>query len=577
MRSCDGRIPLIVGVTGHRNPDPGWIAGLESRFESILSELHRAAPSTPIVLLTPLARGCDRIAARVGFRLREKWGAASVAVLGVLPLAVGDYRQDFAADAADAAEFEELLARCDDWFELPPPPGIARDANGFVPPGPGRDAQYRRLGLYVALQAQVLVAMWDGVRNNRVGGTAEVVDFCHGRRPNGSECAVPFRRSTFLLAPPDTTPIACIPTRREGAPEPAEAAVELARDGLPPRAIEQARDLDLLNRRLAATSPGAWRPRMVEVPVRGACAAPWNALVERFLRLDALGSAAKVEQRRSAIGIAGLAAAGVGAFQWFSSYAADLASHAWIAMVLYFGGFLAALALWFWSVKVRRTEWIFVHARAMAEAMRIQLAWIASDVFEVAPDLYLARRHGQVRFLRAQLRAAILECAIIASRGGVHAGIGPARLWIDEQIDYFDREGEPSRRRRRFVRWQGRVALLLRALVLLLSLLLLGVSVRESFGSAGEVGRWANLGCFVVGLSLACAVAFDYLKEAFLDQEELDVAARMLDVFAEAKRRLDDGTTPPHDVVRAIGKEALDEHADWFARHRDRLRLPEAG
>ena len=62
-----------------------------------------------------------------------------------------------------------------------------------------------------------------------------------------------------------------------------------------------------------------------------------------------------------------------------------------------------------------------------------------------------------------------------------------------------------------------------------------------------------------------------------LDKEDLEVGSRMRGVFARAMQLL--GTEPDSRVetIRAVGREAVDEHADWFARHREKLKLPEAG
>jgi hypothetical protein len=72
-------------------------------------------------------------------------------------------------------------------------------------------------------------------------------------------------------------------------------------------------------------------------------------------------------------------------------------------------------------------------------------------------------------------------------------------------------------------------------------------------------------------------VAFGYWQEVVLDREDLDAARRMHGVFDRARRYLADGTSDGREILRALGREALDEHAEWFARHRDRLRLPDAG
>lgn len=577
MSNKDGLIPLVVGVTGHRNPAPECIGSIEERLEQIFAELDALVPDTPIVLLSPLAVGCDRIAARVARRFRRKAAGRRIELIGVMPLRLDDYRRDFAADPKDAAEFEQLLSECDDWFELPAWECAERDDTGGIAEGRSRDLHYRRLGLYVALQAQVMIAMWDGVRNNKVGGTAEVVDFCDGLRPRDFECGIPYRRANLLLVAPDTTPVYCIPTRRGADKTLGPDTERRAAEGVSPRFIEDARDLNELNSRLAAGPAEKYRSKMLPSDVRPEVRDAWRRMEARWRRIDALAIDSQVEYLRLAKWLPASVFIGVGSFQWFSSYAGDLPKFAWISVLLYFIGLLVACGLWWWSVKCRRNEWIFVHARGLAEAMRVQLAWTGSGIDEVASEQYLARRQHGVAFLRAQLRAALLECAIVSSRGGIGRDTEVGKSWIDEQFGYFCPTGKPMTRRRLSTGRQNTMKWLLAGGVLLLSLGLLGISIREAVGSDGLVNAWANFGCFLVGLFLAATVAFDYWSDVTLDAEDLAEGARMREVFLRAQTIVREQPSRTSEVLRAMGKEALDEQADWFARHRERLKLPDAG
>jgi hypothetical protein len=88
-----------------------------------------------------------------------------------LPMAQEEYERDF---PDTLAEFRALLAR-------------VPATNVFVVPAPAtapdptaqelRDAQYREVGVWIASNCHLLLALWDGVRNNAVAGTAEVVRF----------------------------------------------------------------------------------------------------------------------------------------------------------------------------------------------------------------------------------------------------------------------------------------------------------------------------------------------------------------------------------------------------------------
>jgi len=113
--------------------------------------------------------------------------------------------------------------------------------------------------------------------------------------------------------------------------------------------------------------------------------------------------------------------------------------------------------------------------------------------------------------------------------------------------------------------------------VIALSIVLFMLAIAEAAGTPGLVAVSADLGCFLVGTALAGTIAFGYWRDVMLDEEDLEVAARMRDIYRRAQSLIKEQPARTDDYLTATGKEALDEHADWFARHRDRLRLPEAG
>jgi hypothetical protein len=573
--ASDALIPFVIGVTGHRNPDPATVAQLESEVEGILRRLDSLAPNTPFVLLSPLARGCDRIAARVAMRFRRRVPGMEVRVLAPLPLPLDDYRRDFAGDPGDSAEFEDLLCKVDEHFELPLPDGLERDSAHRGVAGASRDQCYRRLGLYVAVQSQLVIGLWDGIRTGKVGGTGEVVEFCRGTRPHDLDAGlvgIPFRQTTYLLAPPDRTPLAWIPTRRESSPAPAAAATG---DAWVAEVRGLLTSLEDLNGRLGRAGRG-YGSKLLQAPPPPVVARAWSRLETRFRTLDALGSAQKKWIQRGAVAIPATFVLAIVAFQWFAGFGSKDAEHAWIPLMVYVLLLLVASILW-WALKVRhRIEWSFVHARALAEAMRVELAWAGSGVAQVAPDLYAARRSEDVEQLRLLLRAATIESSVVRARGGAGGWDVRGKPWVEEQDAYFSGKNIERRRcRTAAVRVLG---LCLKGSVGLLSAVLLVVALVAALGRAEvDVDHWAVVLCFAVAVALACSVGLSYWQHVTLDGEDIESAERMVPVFRRAKELLGEDPDSALRVIDAAGREALDEHAEWFVRHRDKLRMPELG
>ena len=160
-----GPLPIVVGVTGHRDLRPQDVEPLAESVQDVVSALLTRHPHSPVIILTPLAEGADRLVARVGLEL-------GLRLIVPLPFAKERYEEDF--EGPSLAEFRSLLARAEGWFELPFVEGCS--AEGVAAGGPDRTEQYAAVGAFVAQHSHVLLALWDGGAGS-FGGTGSIVDF----------------------------------------------------------------------------------------------------------------------------------------------------------------------------------------------------------------------------------------------------------------------------------------------------------------------------------------------------------------------------------------------------------------
>ncbi|MEJ2514790.1 MAG: hypothetical protein P8102_06130 [Gammaproteobacteria bacterium] len=166
-------IPLVVGVTGHRDLVPAELPMLRARVEELFDYLESQFPDLPLAALSALAEGADRLVARVALERR-------IPLTAVLPLAAEDYEQDFGSESS-LREFRELVAAAD-VIEL----ADTTEGEAFVS-GPERDERYAAAGAFIATHCQVLVALWDGNTPGKRGGTAEIVNYrVTGRGPEAA-------------------------------------------------------------------------------------------------------------------------------------------------------------------------------------------------------------------------------------------------------------------------------------------------------------------------------------------------------------------------------------------------------
>jgi hypothetical protein len=151
-----GRIPLFVGVTGHRDLHPEDVPAISRCLRTFFQELRATLPNTPIVVLSKLAEGADQLAASIAIDS----GLESACVL---PFEISAYRAAFRSEAA-RLEFDRLLSA-----------GVMHELPDIVDGAENAAQDYARAGHYIARHAMILLALWDGAQSTRAGSTADVV------------------------------------------------------------------------------------------------------------------------------------------------------------------------------------------------------------------------------------------------------------------------------------------------------------------------------------------------------------------------------------------------------------------
>ena len=160
MTLPDNKIPIVIGVTGHRairDEDRVLL------YESVVTELKKLmalCPNSPFILLSSLAEGADLLC------------ADAAASLGIpIRVALPMERNEFVKDLSPEGK-EQFDLRCDsaeDIFTVPP--------TEKVPPEITKDFLFRQAGIYISAHCHILLALWDGAPGTSGCGTAEAVSF----------------------------------------------------------------------------------------------------------------------------------------------------------------------------------------------------------------------------------------------------------------------------------------------------------------------------------------------------------------------------------------------------------------
>ena len=158
-----GTAPFIFGVSGHRDLVSADLPELRTQIETVYSRFRSAYPDASLQLLSPLAEGADRLAAELAL-------ACGIKLFVPMPMAQAEYEGDFTS-ATSLGEFRRLLAAAEWSWEVSneDEPKERRRSDTDI-----RAMKYAAVGDYIAQKSHVLLLLWDGRDNEKVGGTAWV-------------------------------------------------------------------------------------------------------------------------------------------------------------------------------------------------------------------------------------------------------------------------------------------------------------------------------------------------------------------------------------------------------------------
>lgn len=146
--------PFVFGVSGHRDAFAEDSPELQKQVRTIFDRFRLAYPNAAFELLSPLAEGADRLAAEVALR-------DGIRLVVPMPMAQAEYERDFTTTES-LHHFRRLLAAAGSAFE------VSSEETEV------RASKYAAVGDYIARRSNVLILLWDGKDNSKVGGTAWV-------------------------------------------------------------------------------------------------------------------------------------------------------------------------------------------------------------------------------------------------------------------------------------------------------------------------------------------------------------------------------------------------------------------
>jgi hypothetical protein len=603
-----GPLPIVVGVTGHRDLRPEDLPALESIVERILVEVRESHPHTPLLLLSPLAEGSDRLVARVALEI-------GVRLVVPLPLPQHLYEEDFSTDES-RAEFNRLLGAAASAFVLPLMPG--NTADGIAHHGDQRNRQYAQVGALIARQSQVFLALWDGItaegHGDKVGGTGDVVRFRLDGIPPSYE-----RSSASPLSFSSSGPVHHIVTPRLGHPLPEKALTQTLL--LPTRQsaatfdelqdwMEQFNEDALHFHEPMASARVSSQAQLLQVS-EAALPEALNALpasarqtLEHYAVADTLSLHFAGNTRAASRKLFGWVFVSALFFNLFHSLPhAHLPEHPslgerllaipWLLLL-----FLAAsIVASYWIHRdVKEQDYQNKHQdyRALAEALRIQFFWHVAGVSEKVVDHYLRKQRGALEWIRNALRAWDAELlaheAREAQRGLSADRLGyVAKNWVSEQRNYF--ASKARREQATLEAEEAKIERLVRisvALALLLAVVLT-VPLLVPLHELEAIKHWVEdpwihglIMIAIVTLAVTAGLRHGY-NQQMARSEHAKQFGRMAELFDAGQNHLADQLAggrldEASALLKELGQEALEENGDWVMLHRERpLEVPHSG
>jgi len=569
------QIPLYLGITGHRDLREEDKMILKQMIKDIIEEKKSQCPNTEIVMLTPLAEGADRLGAYAAIE-------SGISFIAPLPLPVEEYRKDFTTKES-LNEFNELLEKAEDWFELPLPNGISLE--DIQKDRVKRRDQYYNIGVFIAKQSQLLIALWDGIENNKRGGTSEIVNLRKSGLPSSGN------RTRKRLLNFQTGLIYQIITPHEREPMPADAfKTRMIHSGYwsdsDNKSVEMDRKvlshIDSYNRDVKIYRPKL-KQKIEENKRRLLADHPETkdeieilSITEYRSVTSALASYFQVK-RYFALRV--LLTLVVVAFIFFQIYVEFW--HKPVLLLLY-PVTMGIGALWFLNASNKRYEQKHEDYRALSEALRVQFYLTISGNKTSVADHYLQKHKGELEWVIYALRAALLKVSVLNKTDNVllNSEINGrikfvSEKWINKQLDYYRNTSiKLHHGSEKLERFANRLffGALGAALLLFLFTTLKEHLPRfiEEYEEAIHSGLIVCTHCLLV----ISAAIHGYLEKMIFN-EQAKTYQHMFQVFRIAREKLSKELAAENleeacEIIWELGTEALMENADWLLLHRSR-------
>ena len=552
-----GEIPLVIAVVGHRDPKPEYLQKLSQNLKYQLEQLIQELPNTPLLMLNGLAEGIDTMAAKVFIetieedRLNRGKAAPHHQLVGALPKTPEEYRDNDFVNPIAIEQLDELIVKCDGLLH---PGNCSELALGTYDDGIQLSVNdstcYGKQGMFLVRHCFMLFAFFDGVDTLLVGGTSQTVAMQKG------ELHPLFISVDEVLAnkEPGTLVIHNTPRQKTGSPQDRACEIMFWPDSqakgirLPEQHLAIPRKLNRINQQLAKD-----RPSLVSTQPRKDNTNLWDYTNTRAIKF-------KQDYLKwcRILVLAGLALVLI-----------TQLTPSTIVQAICWALFLLAYVIF--PMIQRGPKHEFMANRCLTECLTVQYLWDTINIHEDTADLFHTKTNTELAWIRTVLRAARLQLLSFHSKveRTEKIALTKASAWINGQVSWLEKNSAIS----------VRIAEKYNLLATFLAVIAVIIAFLENInGWSTILGPWVIIFFALFASTMAYSNLMGY-------QETADRYVRSLIKFRRAKQALailesdannqvDLKLERQRIVIKAIGREKLDELNDWVADQLQRIYAP---
>jgi len=556
-------VPLVIGVTGHRDLLDEEQEAIRQRVRGFFEQMRDSFPDLPLMVMTPLAEGADRIAAEVAHEL-------GIPIVVLLPMPRHLYEKDFQGESL--REFQ-TMRELGEQIELPLLPELTEA--DVISQGAGRDLQYAQLGAYLAAHSHVLLAIWDGKPSNAPGGTGHVINF---HQHDVIELIAGGQHRSPIDFTEDESDLVyhVVCSRRDfGPPEAGLSpgqAYWFTRDELKPRTLYMPDRYRMVFKRMAEFSadlglpldPETFYPLLPEQEL-ARCGQGAKDIDRLYHRADALARRYQSYFFRvvRTTGMLGLAAGVcfVAFADWPVVHTMLLPYILCIVLVLSLGALDRSFS---WQRK-------YLDYRVLAEGLRVQFWWAVAGVEMENPsrfshDSFLKRQDLELGWIRNVMRYAGFRSDSTDRDSSEELVALCMSYWVSDQHKYFRQKAMERERRQRVTGLFNIVGLLL---------LVVAAVTLAARADLVELTPGAVLIALMGLVPFAIAARQNYAYRT-AESEMLAQFQHYVRIYQNATNLMTKAPTlaMKQDILRAVGEAALEENGQWILRQRERPSVP---